>query len=226
MHAVLEHLHKYWLYVKLSKCNFEIDTVNFLDFIISPRGIKMKRSCIQTVLKWLKLICVKNIQMFLRFANFYQCFIEVYFQIAAFLTDLTQSLWKSETQLIFKFTMKICRAFIELKEQFTSIFILIYHNSRQYIYIKLNASEFALTIILSELCNNGQWHSVAFWSCKIIDAETQYETHDSELLVICVVFKQWRHYLKRSRYFIVILSDHVNLWYFMTTKELSRYQTW
>src|SRR5215471_21252714 len=49
--AVLKHLHKYQLYAKLSKCNFGVDTVNFLDFIISPRGIEMKRSRIQTVLK-------------------------------------------------------------------------------------------------------------------------------------------------------------------------------
>ena len=49
--VVLECLRKYWLYVKLSKCSFEVDTVNFLDFIISPRGLKIKRSHIQIILE-------------------------------------------------------------------------------------------------------------------------------------------------------------------------------
>ena len=49
--AVLEHLHKYWLYAKLSKCSFGIDTVNFLGFIISLRSLEMERSRIQAVLE-------------------------------------------------------------------------------------------------------------------------------------------------------------------------------
>ncbi len=40
----------------------------------------------------------------------------------------------------------------------------------------------------------GQWHPVAFFSRKIIPAETRYETHNQELLAIVEAFKTWRHY--------------------------------
>jgi hypothetical protein len=52
-------------------------------------------------------------------------------------------------------------------------------------------------------------------------AELNYETHDAELLAIVAAFKQWRHYLEGSRYPIIVLSDHANLRYFMTTKQLN-----
>jgi len=51
--------------------------------------------------------------------------------------------------------------------------------------------------------------------------ERRYETYDQELLAIVECFKQWRHYLEGSRYPIVVLTDHNNLRYFMTTKQLN-----
>ena len=55
----------------------------------------------------------------------------------------------------------------------------------------------------------------------MIQAERGYETHDAELLAIVMAFKQWRHYLEGSRYPIEVITDHNNLKYFMTTKELN-----
>jgi molybdopterin synthase catalytic subunit len=34
----------------------------------------------------------------------------------------------------------------------------------------------------------------------------------------------WRHYFEESRYSITMLSNHANLAYFMTTKELTKHQ--
>ena len=55
----------------------------------------------------------------------------------------------------------------------------------------------------------------------MIQAEQGYETHDAELLAIVMAFKQWRHYLEGSQYPIEVITDHNNLKYFMTTKELN-----
>ncbi len=40
----------------------------------------------------------------------------------------------------------------------------------------------------------GQWHPVAFFSWKMIPAETWYETHNLEFLAIVEAFKTWYHY--------------------------------
>ena len=44
--------------------------------------------------------------------------------------------------------------------------------------------------------NFGQWHPVTCFSRKMISAETQYKTHNAELLAIVKAFKTWRHYLE------------------------------
>jgi hypothetical protein len=62
---------------------------------------------------------------------------------------------------------------------------------------------------------------VAFWSRKLIPAETRYETHDQELLAIVAAFKQWRHYLEGSAYPVEVLTDHNNLVAFQSIKSLN-----
>lgn len=45
----------------------------------------------------------------------------------------------------------------------------------------------------------------------MIAAETRYETHNSELLVIVKVFKMWKHYLEGYKYKVLVLTDLNNL---------------
>ena len=67
-------------------------------------------------------------------------------------------------------------------------------------------------------------HPVAYFSRKMIPAETQYNTHNGELLAIVEAFKTWRHYLKDYKYKVLVLTDHNNLCRFIDTKSLSSRQ--
>ena len=67
----------------------------------------------------------------------------------------------------------------------------------------------------------GQWHPVAFFSGKMIPAETRYETHDGELLAIVEAFKTWRHHLEDCKHEFLVFTDHNNFRRFMDTKSLS-----
>ena len=58
----------------------------------------------------------------------------------------------------------------------------------------------------------------------MIFAKTRYETHDQKLLIIIMTFKQWRHFLKNNRHFIIVLINYNNLRYFMITTSLNRCQ--
>ena len=49
--------------------------------------------------------------------------------------------------------------------------MLIHFNSELHLRIETDASEYALTNILSQFVPEGMWHPVAFWSRKIISAE-------------------------------------------------------
>ena len=72
--------------------------------------------------------------------------------------------------------------------------------------------------------NLGQWHLIAFFSRKMIPAETWYKTHDGELLAIVEAFKTWRHYLEGCKHEVLVLMDYNNLCCFLDTKSLSSRQ--
>ena len=58
----------------------------------------------------------------------------------------------------------------------------------------------------------------------MIPVETQYETHNAELLAIVEAFKTWRHYLEGCKYKVLILTNDHNLRRFMNIKSLSSRQ--
>ena len=114
-------------------------------------------------------------------------------------------------------------AFTELRQAFVKALILHHFDPERHIRIETDASGYAIGGVLSQLTSDdsGRWHPVAFFSRKMIPAETRYETHDGELLAIVEAFKTWRHYLEGSRHEVLVLTDHNNLRQFMDTKSLS-----
>ena len=92
--------------------------------------------------------------------------------------------------------------------------------------METDASDYALTAILSIVNKENEVHLVAFHSHTLIIVELNYNTYDKELLAIFEAFKIWWHYLEGSVYPINIVMDHKNLEYFSTTKVLTQKQAW
>jgi hypothetical protein len=77
---------------------------------------------------------------------------------------------------------------------------------------------------LTQPGDDGRPRLIAFYSRKLIQAELNYDIHDKELLAIVVAFKVWRVYLEGAKHTIIVKTDHKNLTFFTTTKELTRRQ--
>ena len=75
--------------------------------------------------------------------------------------------------------------------------MLRYFDPMRRIRIETDTLVFAVGAILSQLYD-AIWHPVAFWSRKMIPAETNYETYDQELLAIVEAFRHWRYYVEGS----------------------------
>ena len=116
-------------------------------------------------------------------------------------------------------------AFSRLRQAFTKAPILHHFDPERYIRIETDASGYTIGGILSQLIpESGQWYLVAYFSRKMIPAETRYEIHNRELLAIVKVFKTWHHYLEGCKFEVFVLTDHNNLRRFMDTKSLSSRQ--
>ena len=117
---VLKCLCKAGLYAKAEKCKFHSESVEYLGYILSPSGLTMSDDKVKIIQDWPEPKKVKDIQSFLRFANFYHQFIFNYSDIVIPLTCLT---WKD---IPWKFDSSCQDAFNSLKKTFTSTPILTY----------------------------------------------------------------------------------------------------
>jgi hypothetical protein len=87
---VLEVLSKAGLHLKPEKCEFHQQEVKYLGFIISTSRTKMDLVKVATIQEWPAPRNVKDVQIFLGFANFYRRFIKGYSNIVSPMTCLTQ----------------------------------------------------------------------------------------------------------------------------------------
>jgi hypothetical protein len=85
---VLERLEAHGLYIKLSKCEFDVQRVDFLGYVISTSGVSMEQDRVTTIKDWPTPSSFHDVQVFLGFANFYRRFVEAYSRIVRPLTGL------------------------------------------------------------------------------------------------------------------------------------------
>ena len=103
---ILICLWEFELYMNIKKYVFKIWKVLYLSLFIEIDSICMDFQKIAIIINWLTSIKLKQVQSFLRFVNFYHCFIANFSKIAKSLTCLIQKdtlfSWISECQHIFK----------------------------------------------------------------------------------------------------------------------------
>jgi hypothetical protein len=86
----------------------------------------------------------------------------------------------------------------------------------------MDASNFAISVILSQLRKNNPFHLVSSYSYKFSLMEINYEIHDKELLTILDAFENWCHLVEEAQHKIIMYLDHKNLQYFTTACVLNR----
>lgn len=75
MRWVLDVLRKHSLFANLKKCYFYKNKICFLSYVVSTQKIRIKGKRIEAIRNWLEPKSIKDIQIFLDFANFYHFFI-------------------------------------------------------------------------------------------------------------------------------------------------------
>ena len=88
--------------------------------------------------------------------------------------------------------------------------------------MEIDSSNYTLGGVLSQYNKDSKLYLVAFLSQKLAPAKLNYKIYNKELLAIIRCFKQWRPKLKGLLFLIYILTDHKNLQYFITIKQLTQ----
>jgi len=115
---------------------------------------------------------VNDVQFFIGFAKFYQCFIEGFSRVCKLIIDSLHNGGKE-----FKWTDACTKTFKQLKEMFTTAPILRHFNPSLQPIMETDDSDFAIGAVLSQIFEDGQLHPTAFFTKKLQPAEMNYEIH-------------------------------------------------
>jgi hypothetical protein len=103
--------------------------------------------------------------------------------------------------------------------------VLISPKSTKPFHIEADSSDFVTGAVLSQVSpEDGKWHPVAFFSKSLSPVEHNYNIHDKEMLAIIRSLQEWRHFVEGTEHQFEIWTDHKNLEYFMSAKQLNRRQ--
>ena len=168
---VLEWLCVAGLQVSIKKCEFHITWTKYLGFILTTDSIEVDPEKTQVIHDWRVPNTVWGVQSFLGFCNFYWRFIKDYSWIAQPLNQLIKR------EVSFVWDDKCQEAFEELKWWLTNAPVLYHYQPELETWLETDASDGVVAGVLTQW-HGKDWHSVAFYSKSMSDAEWNYEIHD------------------------------------------------
>ena len=215
---VLSQLREAELQMNIQKCKFNVKETVFLELIISELDLHINLSKVTVIVSWITSINLKEIQNFVRFVNFYHCFIKNFLKLVKLFTQLT----RKNTFFVWN---KICvQVFDNLKKQVSLISMLCHFDLKQQAILKTDASNYVKDEILSQYNDERVLHSIIFYSKSMILAVFNYHIYNKKLLVIIQCFKHWCLELKCIELLIQMFINHQTLKIFIKNKQLSRWQ--
>src|ERR1700712_1654832 len=99
---VLAKLKEHQLAVSVTKSVFHKESVEFLGYIVTTNGVTMSERKVESIKNWKPPRSVKEVQIFIGFANFYKRFIKGFSDICTTITetrkgDKTKFYWGPKT---------------------------------------------------------------------------------------------------------------------------------
>jgi hypothetical protein len=174
--SVLQVLEQNTLYVKLSKCAFGVEEIEYLGHVVSGRGVAMEATKIEAVTKWPTPTNLKQLGGFLGLTGYYRRFIKSYAKIATPLTDLLRRYafcWNSTTQQTFE----------ELQRTVTSAPVLALPNFQHTFVLETDASGIGVGAVLAP-------------------RNQKKSAYVREMLAIFEAISKFRHYLLGCKFII------------------------
>ncbi len=181
---VLSRLHEAKLQMNIWKCKFNVEETVFLEVIVSEQDLRMNLSKMIIIVNWTTSINLKEIQSFMKFVNFYRCFIRDFFKLVKSFTQLT----RKDTSFVWN---EVCiQAFRNLKKQISFASVLCHFNLKHQTILKIDALNYVKDEILFQYNDKKVLHLMIFYSKSMILAEINYHIYYKKLLIIIHCFCQ------------------------------------
>ena len=181
------------LFVKLEKYMWKIREFGFLGVMIRPDGVKMENEKVQGVIDWLVSKSIKDIQKFLRLANYYRWFVKNFASVAKLLHEMTRK------EIKWNWGERLQKAFEKLKEKFTTEPVLVTLDLVKKIKVKADILDFVIGEVLLIKYEDKKQRLVDYISELLNKTKKNYEIYDKEMLAIIRYLEVWRYFLEEAK---------------------------
>ena len=174
---VLQRMRKHSLHIKLEKCDFFKNEVEFCGHMINGEGVRIATSKIAALSQPPPFRSKKDVEKFLGVTVWFQDFIQNYASILQPVTDLLRK------DASFDWTKETERAVTEILQAISNAPVLKHFDPILETKVWTDASQFAIAGWISQKHPDG-WHPVVFVSRKLTTAELNYSNPERELLAL------------------------------------------
>lgn len=200
LEEVLCRLRSHGFRLKLSKCQFLRDSVDYLGLVVDEQGVHTSSEKTKAVLNAPQPRNVKALRSFLGMMNYYRKFIP---NLASTLKPLTILLkkncrwfWKAEQ----------AKAFREAKQLLTVSPVLIHYDATLPVRLATDASAHGIGAVISHVLPEGEEKPIAYASRTLTSTESKYAQIDKEALGIVFGVRKFHQYLYGRKFTLV--TDH------------------
>ena len=210
LRKVLSCLSRHNLRVKLKKCSFFKTEMPFLGHVLTKGSVKVEPEKIEALGRWKRpLTTVKQVRQFLGMASYYRMFVPAFASLVAPLTHMT----RKDARVVW--TLEAQEAVDRVIGALQQAPALLMWNPARKARVTTDASLVGIGALLEQFVEeDSQWQPVAYWSRKLLPAQSRYHATDREwLAVVMAVTQTWWFWL-RDRDF-VLRTDHAPLRYLL-----------
>lgn len=200
------------LTLKLEKCKFCFDKIEYLGFEVSADGIRPGSLKTDAVSKFSVPQNQHDVRRFIGLASFFRRFVKGFATIARPLTELLKKDAK------WRWTEVEQNSFETLKQNLVQRPILALYDPRAETQLHTDASKIGIAGILMQKGETGVFHPVAYYSRQTTTDEQKLHSYELETLAVIASLNKFRVYLLGIKF--TILTDCNSLRTTLTKRDL------
>jgi hypothetical protein len=208
---VLNRLIEFNLTIDPSKTQLFKQNIDFLGYEINKNGFRPSQANIHKINKFPKPNTPKQIKSFLGLTNYFRELIDNYAEITYPLVQLT----KKGVQ--FKWNQTHEKAFQNIQTIILNQPHLHPANFDKQFYLITDASKIAISAVITQKNENNKMIPIEFYSRKLKDSETRYQSIKRELLAIHDAILHFKEYLYGKQF--IILTDAKPLTHYLNIEK-------